>query len=84
MPHHCTVPLCSSNSKVPGFLFYHLPYYSIPGMGLGFEEWLVVIQKCFKSPKLVIFTFYGQIIPRKFLVDTIYVHMYVLHKAAGN
>ena len=30
------------------------------------------------------FNFYAQIIPREFLVDTTYVHMYVLHKAAGN
>ena len=31
----------------------------------------------------MIFNFYAQIIPREFLVDTTYVHMYVLHKAAG-
>ena len=37
-----------------------------------------------KSPKLVIFIFYAQIISREFLVDTTYVHVYVLHKAAGN
>ena len=39
-----------------------------------------------KSPKLVIFNFYAQIMPRKFLVDTTYIHMYVLCKAcaAGN
>ena len=48
----------------------------------GFEEWW--LYKCFKSPKLVIFNFYAQIIAREFRVDTIYVHMYVLHKAAGN
>ena len=33
----------------------------------------------------MIFNFYAQIIPREFLVDTTYVHIYVyvLHKAAG-
>ena len=36
------------------------------------------------------YKFYAQFIPREFLVDTIhvhrttYVHMHVLHKAAGN
>ena len=34
----------------------------------GFEEWW--LYKCFKSPKLVIFNFYAQIMPREFLVDT--------------
>ena len=48
----------------------------------GFEEWW--LYKSFKSPKLVIFNFYAQIIPREFLVNTTYVHMYALHKAAGN
>ena len=38
----------------------------------------------FKFPKLVIFNFYLQIMPRRFLVDTMYVHMYVLCKPAGN
>ena len=38
----------------------------------------------FKSPKVVIFDFYAQIMPRRFLVDTMYVHMYVLCKPAGN
>ena len=38
----------------------------------------------FKFPKLVIFSFYAQIIPRRFLVDTMYVHMYVFCKPAGN
>ena len=28
--------------------------------------------------------FYTQIMPRRFLVDTMYVHMYVLCKPAGN
>ena len=32
----------------------------------------------------MIFNFYAQIIPRELPVDTTYVHMYVLHKAAGN
>ena len=50
-------------------------------MCLGFEEWW--LYKCFKSPKRVIFNLYAQIIPREFLVDTTYVHMYVLHKADG-
>ena len=40
--------------------------------------------KVFKSSKLVIFNFYVQIIPREFLIDATYVHMYVLHKVAGN
>ena len=30
------------------------------------------------------FNFYAQIISREFLVDTTFVHMYVLHNAAGN
>ena len=55
---------------------------ALSGMCPGFEEWW--LYKCFESPKLVIFNFYAQIIPREFLVDTTYVHMYVLHKAAGN
>ena len=38
----------------------------------------------FKFPKLVIYNFYTQIMPRRFLVDTMYVHMYVLCKPAGN
>ena len=38
----------------------------------------------FKFTKLVIFNFYTQIMPRRFLVDTMYVHMYVLCKPAGN
>ena len=29
----------------------------------------------FKSPKLVIFNFYAQIMPRRFLVDTTYVYI---------
>ena len=37
-----------------------------------------------KFSKLVIFNFYTQIMPRKFLVDTMYVHTYVLCKSAGN
>ena len=37
-----------------------------------------------KFPKLVIFNFYAQIMPRRFLVDTMYVHTYVLCKPAGN
>ena len=37
-----------------------------------------------KFPKLVIFNFYTQIMPRRFLVDTMCVHMYVLRKPAGN
>ena len=37
-----------------------------------------------KFPKLVIFNFYAQIMPRRLLVDTIYVHMYVLCKPSGN
>ena len=48
----------------------------------GFEEWW--LYKCFKSPKLVIFNFYGQIIPREFLVDTTYICTYGCVKAAGN
>ena len=35
----------------------------------------------FKFSKLVIFNFYTQIMPRRFLVDTVYVH---LCKPAGN
>ena len=31
----------------------------------------------FKSQKVVIFKFYAQTMPRKFLVDTTYIHMYV-------
>ena len=39
----------------------------------------------FKFPKLVIFNnFYTQIMPRRFLLDTMYVHMYVLRIPAGN
>ena len=38
----------------------------------------------FKFLKLVIFNFYTQIMPRRFLVDTMYVYMYVLCKPAGN
>ena len=38
----------------------------------------------FKSPKLVIFNFYAQTMPRRFLVDTMYVRVYVLCKAAGD
>ena len=34
--------------------------------------------------QVVIFNFYAQTMPRKFLVDTTYIHMYVLCKAAGN
>ena len=30
----------------------------------------VVIKMAFKSPKLVVFNFYVQIMPRRFLVDT--------------
>ena len=40
--------------------------------------------KVFQISKICDLYFYAQIIPRKFLVDTTYVHMYVLHKAAGN
>ena len=32
----------------------------------------------FKFPKLVIFNFHAQIMPRRFLVDTMYVHMCVV------
>ena len=35
----------------------------------------------FKFPNLVIYT---QIVPRRFLVDTMYVYTYVLCKLAGN
>ena len=38
----------------------------------------------FKFLKLVIFNFYTQIKPRRFLVDTMYVHTYVLCKLAGD
>ena len=38
----------------------------------------------FKSPQLVIFNFYAQTMPRKILVDTIYVHTHVLCKAVSN
>ena len=39
----------------------------------------------FKSPKLIIFNFYAQLMLRRFLVvDTIYVCTYMLCKAAGN
>ena len=38
----------------------------------------------FKSPKLVMFNLYAQTMPRKVLVDTIYVLTYVLCKAADN
>ena len=38
----------------------------------------------FKLPKLVIFNFYAQIMPRRFLLDIIHVCMYVLCKPAGN
>ena len=37
----------------------------------------------FKFPKLVIFNFYTQIMPRRFLVDTMHVHTYVLRKPVG-
>ena len=37
----------------------------------------------FKFPNFVIFNFYAQIMPRRFLVDTMYVHIYVLFKSAG-
>ena len=36
----------------------------------GFEEWW--LYKWFKFPKLVIFNFYTPIMPRRFLVDTMY------------
>ena len=42
----------------------------------GFEEWW--LYKCFKFSKLVIFNFYTQIMHRRFLVDTMYVHMHQL------
>ena len=42
----------------------------------GFEEWWLG----FKFSKLVIFNFYAQVMPRRFLADHIYVHMYVLCK----
>ena len=38
----------------------------------------------FNFPKRVIFNFYTQIMPKRFLVDTMYIHMYVLCKPAGN
>ena len=38
----------------------------------------------FKFPKLVIFNFCAQIMPRRILVDTVYVHTYVVCKPAGN
>ena len=38
----------------------------------------------FKFPNLVTFNFYIQIMPRRVLVDTMCVHMYVLCKPAGN
>ena len=38
----------------------------------------------FKFTKFVTFNFYTQIMPRRFLVDTMYVHIYVLCKLAGN
>ena len=37
----------------------------------------------FKFPKLVNFNFYAHIMARRFLVDTMYVHTYVLCKPAG-
>ena len=48
-----------------------------------FEEWWLY-KWVFKSPKLVTFNFYAETIPREFLLDTTYVCMYVLCKAAGN
>ena len=38
---------------------------------------MAVIQMCFKSPKLVIFNFYAQVIPREFFVDTIHIYLYI-------
>ena len=38
----------------------------------------------FKSTKLVIFDFYAETMSRIFLVNTTYIHMYVLCKAANN
>ena len=32
----------------------------------------------FKFPKLIIFNFYAQIMPRRFLVDTLYIHVCVV------
>ena len=49
----------------------------------GFEEWWLY-KMGFKFPKLVIFIFCAQIMLRRFFVDTMYVHMYVLCKPAGN
>ena len=41
----------------------------------GFEEWWC---------KTCDFNFYAQTMARRFLVDTTYIRMYVLYKAAGN
>ena len=38
----------------------------------------------FKFPKLVIFSFYAQIMPRRLVIDSMHVYMYVLCKPAGN
>ena len=45
---------------------------------------VVVISIGCKFPNLVTFNFCTQIMPRRFLVDTMYVHMNVLCKPAGN
>ena len=49
----------------------------------GFEEWWFY-KWVLNFTKLVIFNFFAQIMPRRFLVDTMYVHTYVLCKQAGN
>ena len=36
----------------------------------------------FEFPNFVIFNFYAQVMPRRFLIDTMYVHTYVLCKPA--
>ena len=49
----------------------------------GFEEWWLY-KWVLSFPKLMIFNFYAQIMPRRFLVDALYVYMCVLCKSAGN
>ena len=74
------VKFCSQLYYIMVYIFQYLKISCTLGMCPGFEEWWLYEW----SPKLVIFNFYAQIMPKRFLVHTIYVRIYVLCKAASN
>ena len=42
MPHHCIVPLCTNNSKLPELFFYHLPLHGKKLLLRWLEEWILM------------------------------------------